>query len=98
MPETISELYAKIPAEPKTMNLHWDGFDIRLNYDSPSNKSIVTMFQGVAIEMEGLNLVMWLGFKENKILCGPTPIVLYLRLWRILRDIQHYMSTQISFS
>ena len=27
--QVVAELKAKIPAEPKTINLHLDGFDIR---------------------------------------------------------------------
>ena len=43
MPEMVAALNAKIPAEPKTINLHLDGYDIRFDYDSFSSNSIVTM-------------------------------------------------------
>ena len=66
MPEMVAELKAKIPSEHKTINFHSDGFDIYFDYDSFSNKSIVTISHGVPIKM---------GFKENEILHGPTPIV-----------------------
>ena len=42
MSEIVAELNVKIPAEPKDINLHLDGYDIRFDYDSLSNKSIVT--------------------------------------------------------
>ena len=45
--ELVAELNAMIPAEPKTMNLCLHGFDIRFDYDSFSNKSIVTTLYGV---------------------------------------------------
>ena len=70
MPEMVAELNAKIPAEPKTINLHSDGFDIRFDFDSFSNKS-----HRVSIKMEGSELAMRLGFKENEILRGPPSIV-----------------------
>ena len=35
----------------------------------------MTMSHGVSIKMEGSDLAMRLGFKENKILRGCTPIV-----------------------
>ena len=60
MPEMVAELNAKIPAEPKTINLHLDGFNIS---------------HGASIKMEGSDLAMWFGFKENEILCGPTPCI-----------------------
>ena len=58
MPEMVAELNAHIPAEPKTINLHLHGFDICFNNDSFSNKSIVTMSQGVSIKTEGSDLAM----------------------------------------
>ena len=73
----VAELNAKIPAEPKTIDLHSDGLDIRFDYDSFSKKSVVTMPHGVSIKLEGSDLVMWLGFKENEILHDLHP--LYLR-------------------
>ena len=79
--EMTAELNAKIPAEPKNINLHLDGFDIRFDYYSFSNKSIVTMSHGVLMRMEGSDLAMRLGFKENEILRGPTLIVFSFRLW-----------------
>ena len=60
MPEMVAELNAKIPAEPKTINLHLDGFNIS---------------HGASIKMEGSDLAMWFGFKENEILCGLTPCI-----------------------
>ena len=38
--EIIAELNAKMPAEPKNINLHLDGFDICFNYDSFSSNCI----------------------------------------------------------
>ena len=58
MPEIISELNAKIPPEPKTINLHSDGFNIRFDYDSFSNKPIVTMSHRISMKMEGADLAM----------------------------------------
>ena len=75
MPEMVYELNAKIPIGPNTINLHSDGFDIRFDYDSFSNKSIVTMTHGVLIKVEGPDLAMQMGFKENEILGGSPPIV-----------------------
>ena len=75
MSEMVAELNAKIPTGLKAISLHSDGFDIRFDYDSFSNKSIVTMSQGVSIKMEGSDLAMRMGFKENEILHGSTPIV-----------------------
>ena len=43
MSEMVAELNVKIPAEPKTINLHLDGYDICFDYDSFSSNSIVTM-------------------------------------------------------
>lgn len=43
LPEMVAELNAKIPAEPKTINLHSGSFDIYFDYDPFSNKSIVTI-------------------------------------------------------
>ena len=48
----VAELNAKIPTGPKTINLHSDGFDTRFDYDSFSDKSIVTMSHGVSIQMK----------------------------------------------
>ena len=75
MPGMVAELNAKIPTGPKNLSLHLDGFDIRFDYDSLSNKSIATMSNGVSIKMEGSDLAMRMGFKENEILRGSTPIV-----------------------
>ena len=52
--ELVVELNAMIPAEPKTINLYLDGFDIRFDYDSFSNKSIVTTFYGVLDYVSGI--------------------------------------------
>ena len=70
----VAELKAKIPTEPKTICMRIV-FDIRFDYDSFSNISIVIMFHGVSIKMKRLDLFIWLGFKENEILRGPTHIV-----------------------
>ena len=44
-----------IRAEPKTINLYLDGFDIRFDYDSFSiMKSIVTTFYGVLDYVSGI--------------------------------------------
>ena len=95
MPEMVAELNTKIPTEPKTINLHSDDFDIRFDYDYLSNKAIVSiMSHGVSIKMEVSDLAMRLGFKENEILLGPTPIVSPFLIWN---DKQRCMSTQISF-
>ena len=75
MPEMVAELNENIPAELKTINLHSDGFDIRFDYDSISNKFIVTISHGVSIKMQGSALAVRLQFKENKILRGTTVIV-----------------------
>ena len=75
MPKMVAQLTAKIPAEPKIINLHSDGFDFRFDYDSFSNKSIVFMSHGVSIKLEVSDLTIRLGFKENEILRGPTPIL-----------------------
>ena len=56
MPEMAAELNTKILAELKNITLHLDGFDIRFDYDSFSNKSVLTMSHGVSIKMEGLDL------------------------------------------
>ena len=74
MSEMIAELKIKIPAEPKNINLHLDCFDIRFDYDSFSYKSFVAMSHGVSIKMVGSESTVRLEFKENEILCGPTPI------------------------
>ena len=47
MPEMVAELNAKTPTGPKTISLHSDGFDIRFDYDSFSNKSILTVSRGM---------------------------------------------------
>ena len=70
----VAKLNAKIPAEPRTINLRSDDFDICFDYDFFSNKSIVTMSHGISIKLEGSSLRVRLGFKENEILGGPTPI------------------------
>ena len=75
MSETVAELNEKITTRPNTINLHSDGFDICFDYDSFSSKSIVTMFHGVSIKIEGSDLAMQMGFKENEILRGCIPIV-----------------------
>ena len=67
----VAEVNTKITAEPKTINLHLDGFDIHFDYDSFSNKSFVTASHEVSIKMEGSDLTMRLGFKENEILREP---------------------------
>ena len=54
----VTELNAKTPTGPNTMNLHSDVFDIRFDYDYFSNKYIVTMSHGVSIKMEGSDLAM----------------------------------------
>ena len=87
----VAELNEKILAELKNINLHLDGFNIPFDYDFFSNKSIVTMSHGVLIKLEGLDLSMRLGFKDNEILCRY--YLLYLRLWLKWKDIQRYMST-----
>ena len=71
----VVELNAKISVESKTINLLSDGLDICFDYDSFTNKSIVTMSHGVLIKIERSDLNMRLGFKENEIMCGPKPIV-----------------------
>ena len=53
MLEMVSELNAEIPAEPKTINLRLDRFDIHFDCDSFSNKSVVS--HGVSIKMEVSN-------------------------------------------
>ena len=40
---TAAELNVKTSAEPKTINLHSNGFSFRFHYDSFSNKSTVTL-------------------------------------------------------
>ena len=72
MPEMVTKLNAKIPTGPDTINLHSDGFDIRFDYDSFSNKTIVAMSHGGSIKMKGSDLAMQMGFKENEILRGST--------------------------
>ena len=74
MSEIIAELNTKIPAEPKNINLHLNGFDIRFDYGFFSSKSIVIMFHGVSIKTEGLDWAMRLGFNENESFRGPSPI------------------------
>ena len=75
IPEMIVELNAKVLAEPNYINLHLDGFDVCFDYDYFSNKSVVTMSHGVSIKKERSDLALRLGFTENEILRGPTPIV-----------------------
>ena len=58
MPKMVAELNAKIPAELKAINLHLDCFHICFGCDFFSNKSIVTMFHGVSMKMEGSDLAM----------------------------------------
>ena len=87
MPEMVAELNAKIPAEPKTINLHLDGFDIRCDYNSFSNNSTVIISHGVSIKIYGSDLAMRLGFKKNEILRGPTPIVSIYTALYIYTDI-----------
>ena len=90
MSEMVAEVNAKIPKGPKTINLHSDGFDICFDYDSFSNKSIVT--HGVSIKMEGSDLSMRMGFKENEILRGSVPIVsLSMTHMKRYRDIQNQL-------
>ena len=88
IPEMVFELNAKIPAEFKTINLHSDGFDNCFDYDSFSNKSILTMSHGVSIKMERSDLLMRLGFKENEILLGPklsvSPFMVNIERYRVL--------------
>ena len=79
MPEMVAKLNAKIPTGPKTINLHSDGFCVRFDYDSFSNKSIVAKFHGVSTKMEGSDLAMQMRFEENEILCGSTPIMYLLK-------------------
>ena len=43
MPDMVAEMNTKMPAEPKTINSHSNGFDIRFDYDSFSSNSIVTI-------------------------------------------------------
>ena len=71
----VAELNAKIPTGPNNINLHSDGFDVRFDYDSFLNKSIVTMSHGVSIKVEGSDLARRMGFKENEILRGCTPTI-----------------------
>ena len=71
----VPELNAKIPTGPNTINLNSDGFNICFDYDSFSSKTVVTMFHGVLIKMEGSDLAMQMGFKKNEILRGSTSIV-----------------------
>ena len=58
MTAIAAEMNTKIPAEPKTKKLHSDGFDIRFDYDSFSNKTIVTMSHRVLIKLEGRDLAI----------------------------------------
>ena len=74
MPEMVAEMNAKVLAEHKAINLHLDDVDICFDYHSFSSNSIVTMSHGVSIKMEGSDLAMRLGFKENEILRGLKPI------------------------
>ena len=75
MPEMVAKLDAEIPAEPNTIDLHSNGFDICFDYDPFSYKPIVTVSHGVSIKMVGSELAMRLGFTENEILRGLTSIV-----------------------
>ena len=68
MPEMVAEL--KIPTGLDNINCHLDGFHICIDYDSFSNKFIVTMSHEVSIKVEGLELTIRMGFKENEILRG----------------------------
>ena len=75
MPEMVAELNAKIPTGPNTLNLHSDGFNICFIYNSFSNKTFVAMSHGVSKKIEGSDLAMQMGFKENEVLHGSTPTV-----------------------
>ena len=68
MPEMVAEL--KIPTGLDNINCHLDGFDICIDYDSFSNMFTVTMSHEVSIKVEGLELTIRMGFKENEILRG----------------------------
>ena len=46
--EIIAELNAKMPAEPKNINLHLDGFDICFNYDSFSSNCMSMESHGLS--------------------------------------------------
>ena len=75
---------------PESINLYSGGFDICFDYDSFSNKSIVT--HRVSIKMEGSDLSMRMGFKENEILRGSVPIVsLSMTHMKRYRDIQNQL-------
>ena len=78
MPEMVAKLNAKIPTGPNTINLHLNGFDIPLDYDSFSSKSIVTMSHGVLIKMEGSDWLCEWDSKRMELCVGLHP--LYLRL------------------
>ena len=64
----VAELNAKIPTGTNTINFHSDGFEIRFDYDSFSNKTIVAISHRVSIKLEESDLAMQMGFKENEIL------------------------------
>ena len=68
MPEMVSDLNAKIPTGTNTINLHSDGFNIRFDYDSFSNKTVVVISHRLSIKLEKSDLAMKMGFKENEIL------------------------------
>ena len=74
MSEMIEELNAEITAGSNTINFHSDGFNIRFDYDSSSNKFVVNMSHEVSTKMEESDLAMRRGFKENIILCGSVPV------------------------
>ena len=56
MPEMVAVLNAKLSTGPNIVNLHLDGFDICFDYDSFSNKTIVTMSHGVSKKNGGIRL------------------------------------------
>ena len=74
MPEMVAELNAEVPTGSNTIHFHSDGFNIRFDYNPFSNKSVVNMSPGRQTEMEGSDIAMRRGVKENKILCGSAPI------------------------
>ena len=49
----VAKLNAKIPGKPKTINLDLDGLNIRFDYDSFSNKTIVTDYVSWSINKNG---------------------------------------------
>ena len=58
----VAELNAKIPTGTNTINFHSDGFEIRFDYDSFSNKTIVAISHRVSIKLEESDLAMQMGF------------------------------------